>query len=197
MITSKILISLLVFGCVLMGAGLYSAQVYGYVLDPTTDDPQTSFTLGQWVYFQQPSGTRKYIGQLLGVYSVGTKMCMFYKVNSDDGSMTCSEGGLSAPGYPTSGWLQENAWGLLVNSPPDIDLVGEGLAPSVVYAIIPNMNSGNINGYVLAKLTGSDSAQGHIWTNVTPPEGMTNNAALGVELVLHTRYTYPDTGILE
>ena len=95
-----------------------------------------------------------------------------------------------------SGWRTENGWGILINSPPNIGEEGwdpGDIVPSEVYALIPNMQNGNLAGYILAKLVASDGAMGHVWEGVTPPAGLNSNARLGVELVLHPKYEYPET----
>jgi hypothetical protein len=189
--TAKFLLTLLVFGLVLMGAGLYSAQVYGYILDPAKDTPQTSFTLGQFLYFQNPNQSRQYLGQILGIYSVGTSMCPAYIMNEAKDVLECEKSG----DPPETIWSGESGWGILFQyaAPGEVTQVS---VPSIVYAIIPKMDGQTLNGYTIARITELTANDGHKWEIILDdkmPVGLSGNSALGVELVLHKKYEYPET----
>lgn len=214
--TTRILAAVLIGGIVLLGGGLFASQVYGYVWE---DTPETnrSFQLAQRVYWLDPDegegegNVRHYVGDLLGVYAVGTKMCMlYYWENAND--MRCWRKGDPVPGelvieqdkgpvevepngnliVPNpddpdnveSGWLRENAWGILINGMPASDIYNPGEEMvSQIYGIIPIVNGGVVSKWHLAEITGCDSALGHEWESrdsIIP-----NNARIGVELVLY------------
>ncbi|MFC1721621.1 hypothetical protein ACFL0Z_01765, partial [Patescibacteria group bacterium] len=161
----KFIASLLVIGVILFSGGLYASQVRGYSDEDSIPETGDRLTLGQWVYYQEPDGPKQYIGDLLGVYTIGTKMCMLYEVtgNYPDIKLSCYTGA-NIPGHE-DGYLRENGWGLLVNAFPDISEYNSNqLIPSTIYGIIPVMTNDQLSSYVIGEITGSAPDLGHTWT---------------------------------
>jgi len=194
--TQKILLTLLVFGIVLLGGGLYASQTFGYEWSGPANTNER-FNLGLWLYYQNPNEERVYLGDFLGVYSVGTKLCVHYDVTTSGGNPVLN--------CPDTGWASLNGWGVLFNGFQEaegFDPVGE-LVPAQIYSLIPRMvdptpgqpnSTGDeyLEGYTLAVLDGSDGATGHNWSAVNQyPAGLSSASRIGVELVLHPSYEYP------
>lgn len=189
----RYLSALLVFGIVLLGVGIYSAQVYGYKWGNKTPDPDQELTLGQFVYYQEQGGDRVYLGDFIGIYSIGTKTCTLYQAtgSGSGAQLQCLD---ESTGYGPVGVYSENAWGILVNVAPDPDRAQTfSNAPSQIYAILPISQNGQLSSYVVAALDDMSGSAGHEWVAVPANKHPLDspNSRVGVELVLHDQTEYP------
>lgn len=176
----RFLAALVVFGSVLFSGGLYFLITMGYGPGTPPGGTSATMTLAQQVYYPSslpkyqgaPYNGRVYLGDLLGVYSIGTKVCKKYTASPN--LLTCTQ------------WQQENGWGILLNGAPET-LTGGDTVVSAVYALIPIVQSGTLTGYRVAELDQSDATLGHTWID----KGTRSFGSLGVELHLYDQVTYP------
>lgn len=170
---------LLVLLIVIFAGGLYFAvKTLGYGTTPPLGGPETTMALAQQVYYIDPSNPkaeegRVYLGDLLGVYSIGTKVCQKYTASGSQ--LNCTQ------------WQQENGWGILLNGSPQLGAGQTGTVVSAIFALIPVVQNGSLTGYKIASLDSSDATMGHVWSQ----QGTAIYNSLGVEIHLYDASTYP------